>query len=76
MALTPGTHGLRAAIPRGQGADQSFKEGGYQIEYADEDPKIHDIYEAELERNEVTCRMKAFISYCKGEVGPTSARDT
>ncbi len=75
MALTPGTHGLRAAIPRGQGADQSFKEGGYQIEYQDEDPKIHEIFEGELDKNGVTCRMKAFISYCKGEVGPTSARD-
>ena len=76
MALTPGTHGLRAAVPRGQGADQSFKEGGYQIEYGDEDKKIHDIFEAELDKNGVTCRMKAFISYCNGEVGPTSARDT
>ena len=76
MALTPGTHGLRGAVPRGQGADQSFKEGGYQIEYEDEEKKIHDIYEAELEKNGVTCRMKAFISYCNGEVGPTSARET
>ena len=75
MALTPGTHGLRAQFPRGQGADQSFKEGGYQIEYEDEDPKIHEIFEGELEKNGVTCRMKAFISYCNGVVGPTSAKE-
>ncbi len=75
MALTPGTHGLRAPIPRGQGADQSFKAGGYQIEYEDEDKKIHDIFEGELEKNGVTCRMKAFISYCGGVVGPTSAKE-
>ena len=75
MALTPGTHGLRAPVPRGQGADQSFKAGGYQIEYEDEDQKIHDIFEGELEKNGVTCRMKAFISYCSGVVGPTSAKE-
>ena len=76
LALTPGTHGLRGPVPRGQGADQSFKEGGYQIEYGDEARKIHEIFEAELAKNGAPCRMKAFIPYCTGEVGPTSARDT
>ena len=75
MALTPGTHGLRNPIPRGQGADASFKAGGYQIEYEDEERRIHEIFEEELRKNGATCRMKAFIPYCTGEVGPTSAKD-
>lgn len=76
MALTPQTHGLRAPVPRGKGADQSMKAGGYQVEYEDESPSIHEIFEEELRKNGVTCRMKAFVSTCTGELGPTSARET
>jgi mannose-6-phosphate isomerase-like protein (cupin superfamily) len=54
----------------------SIKEGGMQIEYEDEDPGLHHIFEEQLKANGAPCRMKAFIPYCTGEVGPTNARDT
>ena len=54
----------------------SIKEGGMQIEYEDEDPDIHRIFEERLAENGAPCRMKAFIPYCTGEVGPTNERDT
>jgi hypothetical protein len=57
MALTPGTHGLRNPIPRGQGADASFKAGGYQIEYVDEDPWIREHFEEELAKRGLITRM-------------------
>ena len=47
-----------------------------QIEYEYEDREIHRIFESELEKNGAPCRMKAFIPYCTGEVGPTNERDT
>jgi mannose-6-phosphate isomerase-like protein (cupin superfamily) len=77
LALRPGDMGLTA--PRaggGEYADRSIKEGGWQIEYEDEDREIHRIFEKELGEHGATCRMKAFIPWCNGEVGPTSERDT
>ena len=58
------------------GSDVSVNEGGAQIEYEDEQREIHTIFEAELAKNGAPCRMKAFIPYCTGEVGPTTERDT
>ncbi|HJX08954.1 MAG TPA: cupin domain-containing protein, partial [Candidatus Binatia bacterium] len=49
LALRPGDMGLRT--PKGgggEGADRSMKEGGWQIEYEDEDREIHSIFEKEL----------------------------
>jgi hypothetical protein len=60
----------------GEYADRSIKEGGWQIEYEDEDREIHRIFENELTEHGATCRMKAFVPWCNGEVGPTSERDT
>jgi hypothetical protein len=37
------------------------KEGGRQIEYEDEDPRIREIYEAELGKNGVPSRMSEFL---------------
>jgi mannose-6-phosphate isomerase-like protein (cupin superfamily) len=77
LALRSGDMGLNT--PRGGGgenADRSMKEGGWQIEYEDEDPEIHKIFERELATNGATCRMKAFVPWCSGVVGPTSERDT
>jgi mannose-6-phosphate isomerase-like protein (cupin superfamily) len=54
----------------------SMKEGGMQIEYEDEDPEIHKMFEADLAAHGAPCRMKAFIPWCTGEVGPTNERDT
>ena len=77
LAFRPGD--LGAYSPRGGGgefADRSMKEGGWQIEYRDEDKDIHEIFEGELDKNGATCKMKAFVPWCTGEVGPTSERET
>jgi hypothetical protein len=42
------------------GMDVSTKDGGRQIEYADEDPRIRRTYEEELRRAGVTSRMGEF----------------
>jgi mannose-6-phosphate isomerase-like protein (cupin superfamily) len=76
LALRAGDMGLLA--PRGGGgeyADRSLKDGGWQVEYEDEDREIHEIFEKELADNGATCKMKAFLPWCTGEVGPTSERD-
>ncbi len=76
LALRPGDMGLYA--PRsggGENADRSLKDGGWQIEYEDEDREIHEIFEKELAENGATCKMKAFLPWCTGEVGPTSERE-
>jgi hypothetical protein len=39
--------------------DESVKGGGDQIEYQDEDPNIRLMFERELAKNGVTCRMAA-----------------
>ena len=61
---------------RGWLADKSVREGGWQIEYQDEDRRIHEIFETELAEHGATCRMKAFTPWCTGEVGPISESDT
>ena len=58
------------------GADVSVNEGGWQIEYEDEDKRIHEIFEDELANHGAPCRMKAFVPWCTGEVGPTKESDT
>jgi gentisate 1,2-dioxygenase len=45
-------------------ADVSVKEGGLQIEYEDEDPKIHQIFEEHLRKAGAACRMKSMIPWC------------
>ncbi|MFN4283092.1 MAG: ethanolamine ammonia lyase-activating protein [Alphaproteobacteria bacterium] len=76
LAMRPGTAGFLPPQGRAASIELSTKEGGGQIEYADEHPKIHEMFEAELARHGATCRMKAFVSCCNGEVGPTSERET
>ena len=77
LALRSGDMGLmKPKGGGGEGADRSLKEGGWQIEYEDEDREIHEIFEKELAANGATCKMKAFVPWCTGEVGPTSERDT
>jgi mannose-6-phosphate isomerase-like protein (cupin superfamily) len=53
-------------------ADISEKEGGIQTEYEDEDPEIHQIFEEELAKRGVTCRMKNLVPNCHGEPGPST----
>lgn len=43
------------------GVDVSVKDGGAQIEYEDQDPRIHRTFLAELKKNGVECRMGAFM---------------
>ena len=78
LALRPGDMGLykKGRGGGGENADRNIKEGGWQIEYEDEEREIHQIFEKELKANGAPCRMKAFIPWCTGEVGPTSERDT
>jgi hypothetical protein len=43
------------------GSDVDVKRGGNQIEYADQDPRIHQIYLQELAKNGVACRMEDYL---------------
>ena len=72
LALRAGT-GL---VERGRRSDLSIEEGGWQIEYPNEEREIHELFEEELRKRGAACRMKAFVSWCTGEVGPTEERDT
>jgi len=44
------------------GMDVSVKEGGRQIEYADEDPRIRQIYEDELRTRGLASGMDAVLA--------------
>jgi len=44
--------------------DKSVKEGGAQIEYEDEDPKIHKMFEAALAQAGARCRMGHAVPWC------------
>ena len=52
----------------------SGKKGGYQLEYEDEDPEIHRIFEEELKRRGITCKMKKMVPWCTGEAGAESVK--
>ncbi len=43
------------------GVDVSVKDGGAQIEYEDQDPRIHQIFLSELKNNGAACRMGEFM---------------
>ncbi|MCZ6448067.1 MAG: hypothetical protein O6831_07485 [Alphaproteobacteria bacterium] len=43
------------------GVDVNVNDGGFQIEYEDQDPRIHRLYLEELAKNGVTCRMGEFM---------------
>ena len=42
--------------------DRSVKDGGNQIEYEDEDPRILELYERECARNGVASRMGQLVA--------------
>ncbi|MCH8198865.1 MAG: cupin domain-containing protein [Chloroflexi bacterium] len=76
LAMYTGGMGLfKPRSNRGWLADKSVKEGGWQIEYEDEVRANHEAFEADLAAHGAPCRMKAFIPWCTGEVGPTSERE-
>jgi hypothetical protein len=37
------------------------KKGGNQIEYADQDPRVHELFERETAKNGVTVRMQGLL---------------
>jgi len=43
------------------GMDVSIKDGGRQVEYEDQDPRIHHMYEAELAKSGIAPRMNQFL---------------
>ena len=54
-------------------SDVDVKLGGHQIEYEDEDPAIHKLFEGDLKRHGATCRMKGMVAGCTGEAGTLEA---
>jgi len=70
LALRGGGGGQRQ-YNAGASADLSIKLGGWQVEYEDENPDIHRMFEEELRQHGAICKMKAFIPSCTGELGPT-----
>ena len=48
------------------GTDTSTKDGGNQIEYMDEDPEVHSLFEAELKKAGAVCHMKDMVKVCNG----------
>jgi len=57
-----------------RGGEISGKEGGRQVEYEDEARDIHEIFEAELKKHGITCKMKKMVPWCTGEAGAESAK--
>lgn len=54
-------------------ADVSVDEGGMQLEYEKEDPEVHRIFEEELAKRGVECRMHNLSPYCTSTAeGPTT----
>lgn len=57
-----------------RGGEVSASEGGRQVEYEDEDPEIHKIFEAELKKRGLVCNMRNMSPSCTGEAGITAER--
>jgi mannose-6-phosphate isomerase-like protein (cupin superfamily) len=54
-------HALLGKEGQKQGVSLSLKEGGGQIEYEDQDPRIHRLWLEEMKKNNVTPRMEHLI---------------
>ncbi len=63
-----GLHFKQRGAHQSGGADVSVKLGGAQIEYEDEDPAIHELFERELASHGAVCRMKGLVPWCKSEL--------
>lgn len=74
LALRGGNASFKYGPNTGEwrGADVSIKDGGMQLDYPDENPEVHRIFEEEVRAHGAECRMKALSPYCTGEVGPTA----
>jgi len=51
----------------GSGPYVSIKLGGWQIEYEDEDPAVHRMFEEELAAHGAPCLMKGYVPSCTGQ---------
>lgn len=51
----------------GEGTDVDVNRGGWQIEYADEAPAIHQTFEQELNAAGATCQMRGLHASCTGQ---------
>ena len=50
-------------------ADMDVKEGGIQTEYPDEKyPEVHALFEEELRKRGVPCRMRNLSPFCTGDL--------
>jgi mannose-6-phosphate isomerase-like protein (cupin superfamily) len=58
--------GTEVRSPGDDAAQRSLDEGGWQIEFEDEDPAIHQLFEQELARHGAVCRMKSSVASCTG----------
>jgi len=47
--------------------DRSEQEGGTQIEYQDEDPRIHAMFEEEVAEHGAACHMAGYSPFCTAE---------
>jgi mannose-6-phosphate isomerase-like protein (cupin superfamily) len=56
----PFTEGKRAALFGG--VSTSVKKGGNQIEYSDQDPRIHELFRREAAKNGVVVRMEGLVN--------------
>lgn len=61
LALRWGSRKHARPLGKSYGTDESVKAGGDQIEYADEDPQIRALFERELAKQGVTCRMDEVV---------------
>lgn len=72
LALRWGSKKFRG-LRKAYGVDESIKSGGDQIEYEDEEPKIHQEFEASLAKAGVSCRMGSFHPLCaRREAAPAA----
>ncbi len=55
---------------QGDKGDVSVKEGGNQIEYTDEERRIHEMFESELAAHGAKCTMKGLVPWCTSDEGP------
>lgn len=62
-----GLHFKQRGAFQSRAADVSVKEGGAQIEYEDEDRRIHEMFERDLKANGGQCRMKGLVPWCTAD---------
>jgi oxalate decarboxylase/phosphoglucose isomerase-like protein (cupin superfamily) len=63
-----GLHYKQRGAFQSRASDVSLKEGGAQIEYEDEDPRIHALFERELAGHGAVCRMRGLVPWCNSEL--------